>query len=781
MTDFDRVRGAAGEVAKNRADTPRYSKTTGHRVRNRYNYSSLDPVERKQQKYTGIAGGAAGALAGAHGSKSLGDKGPAKVNAWATKLHEAKKISLSTRMSAHKYSHLLGHGGRGEVIAGAAALGGLAGNSVGRTAMASWQNRGSTTKKPIRKSQQRDGSYKPVNSMSSAERSAHRTSLTGIHGRGNNAVHGPANHFATVHAPTGKPVGRDLQAAFTGHGVQHQIKDAVNATHRPSTVHPNIRYGTSIGPEMEKTLDTHINPDLAKGSRHPIVFHRANLGMEGVQAAAAASHKTLTKGHGHVILNTAAVHHDGTHGPLKPGITMKHVVNHELAHAMAHNKSPARFDKPDGSLNHRRTLGEEARADAVGVKGPGVYRRSGVVGGRVRAAAQQQIFHALKSKIPLPDGTSHQDVIEGLKAHAHYNDVHRKVRIGRDGFKGYAHDFAVGASLKPEKYVAGAAIAGAVAHHEWKKHHVNTASSAIGKARAFDETKHKREHGKFSPMNHAGAPERIPLKDWKGNHTGFDYTRVASNEKAFNNTYASRRNGHFIGNTYAGGVYGALAGIGGVIAAAKHHPELAEHAGASLTASSIGGAVLGGTAANAATRAYYHNDPKRRAKFQAKADRKDMYLLGSVKKQKSNHPPIVSTGGGAVLGGYLAANGGMLAAARGKNPERLSDLRASFHNHAHSRAVRQYASHRSTEHAAEPRTKRGKYGAFEDLSPKAKKVVTTAAKLKHVAATDREFQRVVPGIVGVGAGVAGAVAGGALAHHNKASWKARNLSPARVA
>lgn len=187
MTDYDRIVGLAAEIAKNKADTPRYSKKTGYRVRNRYNYGSLDPSERRWQKGASTVGGAAGLGAGAVAAH-VGTHGPGFVDRTAAKLHENKKISLKTRMTAHKIAPYLEHGKQGAVIGAAAGLGALAGSTAGKQSMAAWQNRGTTTKKPVRKSYRDKDSLPPMNTGEGATLGAAGAGLAAhrIAGRGKN-------------------------------------------------------------------------------------------------------------------------------------------------------------------------------------------------------------------------------------------------------------------------------------------------------------------------------------------------------------------------------------------------------------------------------------------------------------------------------------------------------------------------------------------------------------------------------------------------------------------
>lgn len=481
----------------------------------------------------------------------------------------------------------------------------------------------------VSKNQLPDGSYKRAVKMTPHERAIQANKIRWSRESSDRYYHGQFRGYKGTLGSvkrdysTGQVANRGLKQAFDGYGVQHQIENARNAKTRPSKVHPNIEYGTSVGSRMEKLMDDTIRPDIAHSLKHKVVIHHGDLKMPGVNAAAAGSHKALLHGKGHVVVDHSTISREGMVAQFKPGITLGHMINHELGHATAHNVTPARFSLPDGKINARRARGEEARADVIGVHGPGLYRRTGVVGNRGTALLRRGILQAVKlsGKEPhhlgpgVPHGTTWSDLHEGLKSDGHYNDVHRKARLGRDGVKGLANDAKVGAALHPEKYVVGAAVTGAVAHHEWKKHHVNTADAAVAKAR---------------------------------------YNQKAS----------------VSGNTAAGGIVGAYLGAG-----------IGAHQGT-------------------------------------------------------------------------------------QHAEKLSDLRASYHNKMHARAVKQYASQKVRTSSPTLRTKRGKYGAFDDLSPKAKKVVTTAAKLKHVAATDQQFQHeIAPGAGALGGAVVGAAALGGLYHH----------------
>jgi hypothetical protein len=227
----------------------------------------------------------------------------------------------------------------------------------------------------IVKSQKADGSYVRATQFTPAGRAAHKQNLT-------RRSRGKANYFDAVHKPAVGPSGgrRNTEAIYEQHAVGRGIKPALAESTRPSTVHPNVHYGSSITPHLERKIDSHLDPKLVRQAKAPTVFHHGNL-APSVLAGATPAHAT-TGGKARVILGHGMVHpHSAEHEQYR-GVTsadnfsLRHIVNHEFAHTLK-SQGPRRFHAYDGALKHGASAREEARADAKGIPGKGLYERQG--------------------------------------------------------------------------------------------------------------------------------------------------------------------------------------------------------------------------------------------------------------------------------------------------------------------------------------------------------------------------------------------------------------------
>lgn len=217
----------------------------------------------------------------------------------------------------------------------------------------------------VHKSEHAPGEYKPVAQMSRTERGQTRRQITA--GKRSRAVLKPvaAHSLADTYRDFGY-ASRDGGIAHPERVHQEMKAEFDKSTHTPSAVHPNIHYGPSMSPQLRNGVDKVLDPSLVKKLKHPVVFHHVpNLSDHGLAAAVPAH--TVTGGRGHVALGRHF-----TLGAKMPIGTAGHaaVVNHELAHAAVRQR-------PELGVSRARSLGEEARADAV--SRTQVYVRNGVV------------------------------------------------------------------------------------------------------------------------------------------------------------------------------------------------------------------------------------------------------------------------------------------------------------------------------------------------------------------------------------------------------------------
>lgn len=243
----------------------------------------------------------------------------------------------------------------------------------------------------IAKSEVGPGQYKPANQMTRADRAAVRIRTTaGVRG------------VTGANAPT---AAHDLASTYAQHGAFMGTKHGVGIMHEPSVpspTHPNIRYGASIPAQHHAALDAKIDPALAAKSRHPIVIHHdAVRGDEkfghNIYAGAVGAHQT-TGGVGHVVMHGTHMKKDGSftsdakfiHDVQGVKIKDHQVLNHELVHAQ-NQVSPQRHFNSHPAHTYASAAGEEARADALGVRGKGIYQRQGAVPNRATSTARASI------------------------------------------------------------------------------------------------------------------------------------------------------------------------------------------------------------------------------------------------------------------------------------------------------------------------------------------------------------------------------------------------------
>lgn len=223
----------------------------------------------------------------------------------------------------------------------------------------------------ISKSQKADGSYVSASQFTATGRAQHAQNLT-------RRSRGKANYFQAVHKPAGGPAGRGIEHAYQDHGVGAGIKTALTETTRPSTVHRGVHFGSSVSPQMERKINSHLDPKLVAQAKHHTVFHVGRT-VPGVLAGAAPAHAT-TGGKSRIILGSGAVHSTSSehevyadqHG--RAAYNLRHIVNHEFSHTLKHS-GPRRFHDYKGNIKLKSSGGEEARADAKGMPGKGLYER----------------------------------------------------------------------------------------------------------------------------------------------------------------------------------------------------------------------------------------------------------------------------------------------------------------------------------------------------------------------------------------------------------------------
>lgn len=306
----------------------------------------------------------------------------------------------------------------------------------------------------VEKSEVTPGNYKPTSQLSRRERAQAQHLATNSHVR--------SQHREDANAiPKGSNIGSGLGGVYQRHGVGPSIDQAVKAKSRPSKVHPKIEYGESVSHHLENQIDRHIDPKLAASSPHKVVFH--HLETEPSTFAAAAGAHRVTGGKGHVIINHSAVSSEGKNiAAVKQRVSVKGLVNHELAHASKKDKNPFSLV----SRGPKSSMGEEARADAHGVPGRGAYRRQKVVAGKAKTSAFERAGAKFKDKSPVWE-VIHQNT----QNHVGYHKVHDHLRSSgiKPGSSRTAENLhylnaTKGKNIRRAVY-AGAAI-GAVQHHK---------------------------------------------------------------------------------------------------------------------------------------------------------------------------------------------------------------------------------------------------------------------------------------------------------------------------
>lgn len=223
----------------------------------------------------------------------------------------------------------------------------------------------------VAKSDVGNGEYKPATQLNAADRAAIKVRATS-----------GVRRSIEAKAPN-KPRGMGELYSRHGFGLSERGPHAlIHDATTPSAVHPNIHYGASIPAKHHAELDRKIDPEVAGKLRHPVVIHHDPL-PDSVHAAAIGAHVT-TGGRGHVVLNA---HEMSAGGKLNKdqashylGVRGHHVLNHEIAHASLKHSNPIKWMHHDELEMARRSMGEEARADARGVRGKGVYQRTGNAG-----------------------------------------------------------------------------------------------------------------------------------------------------------------------------------------------------------------------------------------------------------------------------------------------------------------------------------------------------------------------------------------------------------------
>lgn len=272
----------------------------------------------------------------------------------------------------------------------------------------------------ISKTQLANGSYAPASRLSEKGRAQHRSNLTGQKAKGKNYYH----RFAEQ--PKGWDRNRDLRSVYARHGVEPGLETALSETTRRSKKHPTIEYGSSITPESEAHLDRMIDPRVARLAKAPVVVHH---GRTLTEAYAAASGPHVTNGHkGRVILNETWFHQrpTGMTSHLPGGMFAHEAVNHELAHAVRRVSNPKRGLNYDGSINSHTAFGEEARADATGVHGTGLYERTGVI--QPESHLDQAEMNAALGRHAMHGAPDAKSLTDAIKAQRRYRQVHQKVQ-----------------------------------------------------------------------------------------------------------------------------------------------------------------------------------------------------------------------------------------------------------------------------------------------------------------------------------------------------------------
>lgn len=342
----------------------------------------------------------------------------------------------------------------------------------------------------LSKSQLPNGQYKPANKLTAQERS-------GVRGAGKTRS-GPKT------AEPASAANRNLHDVYRGWGVEPAVDQIKSAKTRPSKVHSNIHYADSVSSELEGHLDRSLSSDQVKRLKHPVVFHHGAT-AEGAMAAATGAHKTVGN-KGHVVINHNAITSDAkitvpTH------VGFKHTVNHELAHAAISGRNPRNFMK-DGEINAVRSMGEEARADAMSIPNRGLYRRQGVPG-PVGARVSHQIGRTVHR------ATGFDTLEEGGKAAVRYNQVHRQVRRAVGNRPGAVKDAIKLAAQGPLKHPTATVIAGAAGVAAYDRHKQKLRKSAFGVPHEI--LKASPVAGEFKEMKNASkAYNRLKSKGYMG-------------------------------------------------------------------------------------------------------------------------------------------------------------------------------------------------------------------------------------------------------------------------
>lgn len=284
----------------------------------------------------------------------------------------------------------------------------------------------------IRKAQTADGSYRPVTQMSRTERLQHSANLRGPSAGARAVFPGMKvpGYFAdfrnTAHYLEGTASGRSLRDVYSLWGAGPGIPKALKETLRPSTAHKGIHYGESITPAMEKMIDAGLKPEVVRQAKRPVSYH---YGMTNPMANAAAVGAHHTVGDmGRVILNHDLVKPDGKIAMNDHPAYFGEMVNHELVHASTKGKNPFHHVKnapvPLGPNNMIASFGEEARADAQGVHGAGLYQRMGAMR---PSETLRDATRALNSRFDLTQETRREQMIR-IAAERNYQKIHARVQ-----------------------------------------------------------------------------------------------------------------------------------------------------------------------------------------------------------------------------------------------------------------------------------------------------------------------------------------------------------------
>lgn len=265
----------------------------------------------------------------------------------------------------------------------------------------------------VHKSQLRDGRYVPASKLSELGRAKQRDALkNGSLGR----LRGPS---------AGAPSGRGMKAVYGQAAVGEHIDLAVKEPTRASSVHRNLHFGSTISPELAAKIEAAVDPKLLTT---PVAFHRGAAGL-GIVAGGAGSHVT-TGGMGRVVIGRDMVDASGRLDDMAQfsGMKLGEVINHELVHATTRGKNPTRLLHYDGQINQKKALGEEARADGRGVRGSGLYQRSGVIQNRsVLHEADRQVAAGMLADSGMSRGEQAQ-YREALGGQKSYHDIHEKLQ-----------------------------------------------------------------------------------------------------------------------------------------------------------------------------------------------------------------------------------------------------------------------------------------------------------------------------------------------------------------